>query len=94
MIIRKLTEEKFNSFTRELIAKSRTEPLDLSYAVEMTVNGVEYTIKLQPERHNRIAVLQAMRILREENGPRYEQITQGTLLTAFMEILLYQGLRK
>ena len=55
------------------------------------VNGTEYQIKLQPEDHNRIAILYALRVDRMD-GPTYELITANVLLSAFLELLLEQGL--
>lgn len=91
MIIRQLKKEQFESLHHSLVLKARTEPLEASYTVTLTINGAEYAVKLQPEPHNKIAVLQGLRIYREEHGQTFELITQGNVLSSLLEILIYQG---
>lgn len=91
MIIRQLKETQFEHLHNALIMKAHAEPLDASYTVNMTINGAEYAVKVQPEQHNKMAVLQALHIFREEYGPNFELITNGTVLSALLEILIYQG---
>lgn len=93
MIIRELKPAQFEHLHNRLKQKAHTEPLDAGYTVDMTVSGVEYAVKLQPESRNRMAVLQALRIERDEEGVNFQLITEGNLLLAFIEILIYQGLR-
>ncbi len=93
MIIRQLKEPQYTSFHRQLIKNARTEPLDASYTVDMTVDGAEYAVKIQPESGNRIAVLQAFKIERDEYGVDFELITRNNLLSALLEILIDQGVR-
>ena len=91
MIIRQLKEKQFEHLHNALMMKAHAEPLDASYTVKMTVNGVEYAVKVQPERRNKMAVLQALRIFREEYGPNFELITRGNILSSLLEILIDQG---
>ena len=93
MFIKDLSRPQYNSFYRELRLKARSEPLDAGCAVDMTVNGVEYILKLQPGPNNRVAVLQALRINRGEQAAGHELIVNNSLLSALLEILLHQGLR-
>ena len=91
MIIRQLKKDQFESLHSSLIRKARSEPLEASYTVTMTINGAEYAVKVQPEPHNKIAILQALRIYREEHGPNFELNTQGNVLSSLLELLIYQG---
>ena len=91
MILRQLKQTEYDLFTQALFETAHAQPLEASYTVYMVVNGVEYAVKLQPERHCKIAVLQAYRIEREAEGPLFELITNGALLTSFLELLIYQG---
>lgn len=91
MIIRQLKEKQFEYLHNALMMKAHAEPLEASYTVKMTINGAEYAVKVQPERHNKMAVLQALRIVREEYGPNFELITKGNILSSLLEILIYQG---
>lgn len=92
MIIRRLKEKQFESLHHSLMMKARAEPLEASYTVNMSINGVEYAVKVQPERHNKMAVLQALRINREEHGPDFELITRGSMLSSLLEILIEQSI--
>lgn len=94
MIIRQLKASQYERFHNSLMMKAHAEPLDASYIVKMTINGVEYVVKIQPEQDNKMAVLQALRIDREEYGPNFELITESKLLSSLLEILIYQGIRQ
>ena len=92
MYLRQLTEQQYDRFCNDLAARAAISPLDPSYAVTLVINQAEYQVKLQPERHNTIAVLHALRVCREPDGPSYDLITQNAVLTALLELLLYQGI--
>ena len=94
MIIRQLKEEQYTDLKKALIQKAHVEPLEASFTVSMFIDGREYVLKLQPERQNKFAILQALKIDRRNDGPRFELITKGRLLSSFMEILIYQGVEQ
>lgn len=73
--------------------KAHAEPLDASYKVDMTINGMKYVLKIQPENRCRMAALQALRIDRDEDGPHFELITSGNLPSSLLEIFIYQGVK-
>lgn len=93
MIIRKLKQMEYEKLNKALIERAHAEPLEACYTVNMQIDGVSYAMKIQPERHCRMAILQAYRIDREEDGPNFELITRGNLLSALLETLIYQGVR-
>ena len=90
MIIRQLKENQYETLRNSLLKNAQAEPLSASYVVSMTVDGVEYAVRLQPERHHKIAVPQALRITRREDGPDFELITKSSLLSSLMELLIHQ----
>lgn len=90
MIIRQLKENQYETLRNSLLKNAQAEPLSASYVVSMAVDGVEYAVRLQPERHHKIAVLQALRITRREDGPGFELITKSSLLSSLMELLIQQ----
>lgn len=92
MVIRQLRQEQYDQLTASLLETAHTEPMEASYTVRMDVNGMEYAVKLQPERHCKIAVLQAQRVDRIGGAPLFELITQGSLLSSLLELLLAQKL--
>ncbi|HEX2939316.1 MAG TPA: hypothetical protein VHO66_10445, partial [Ruminiclostridium sp.] len=91
MIIRQLKPKQFESLHSDLVKKAYTEPLEASYSVNMAISGMEYAVRIQPETHNRIAVLQAYKIDRNGDSPHFELITSGNILSSLLEILIYQG---
>ena len=90
MIVRQLKSDQFDYLYKALTQKAHAEPLNASYTVNMNINGVEYALRVQPEKHCKMAVLQALRIDRDEGGPNFELITGGGLLSSLLEILIYQ----
>lgn len=81
MIIRQLKESQYENLCGSFLKIAQMEPCSASYLVNMTVNGEEYAVKLQPERHNKMAVLQALRVTRKGNNPDFELITKSSLLS-------------
>lgn len=91
MIVRQLSPIQYDRLHQDLIQKAQTQPLKASYTVHMCVDGASYAVKIQPESRYRMAVLQAHRIFREEDGQEFELITQNVILSALLELLIYQG---
>lgn len=92
MIVRQLKHRKYEDFCRSLAQKAYAQPLEAFYTVTMHVDDWEYAVRLQPERHNKIAVLQALQIDRQDDFPDFMLITNNRLLSSFLEILLVQGI--
>lgn len=91
MIVRKLKTEKFNYIKNQLIAKAQQNPLDASFNVTIKVDGKEYILKIQPERSYGLVVLQALRVDRDEYGHLHTLITDNKILSALLELLIWQG---
>jgi len=93
MVIRQLKPRQFEYLHESLIKKAYTIPLDASYIVNMKINGEEHDVKVQPENNYKIAILQALQIHRDEDGPNFTLITRGNLLSSLLEILICRGIR-
>ena len=93
MIIRQLKHLEYEKFCLSLSKRAYVQPLEAFYTVTMHVDDWEYAVRLQPERHNKIAVLQALQIDRRDDSPNFGLITDSKLLSAFLELLLNQGIR-
>ncbi len=91
MIIRQLSQEQYERLHKDMIQKAYTAPLEACYSVHMKIGNASYVVKIQPERRQRMAVLQAYRIFCNEHGQDFKLITKGSLLSAFLDILIYQG---
>lgn len=92
MIIRQLKQEQYEQLTKELAQKAHAEPMEASYTVELRIGGASYMLKLQPESRHRIALLQACRIRGTGSGRESELITKGVILSALLELLIFQGI--
>ncbi len=90
MIIRQLKQNQYEHLHKYLRQNAHAASLDASYTVGIIINGTEYEMKVQPERHNKMAVLQALRVDRNEKRPDFELITQGNLLSSLFEIFIDQ----
>lgn len=93
MVIRKMEQNQFERLHQSLIMKAHVAPLDASYTVKMKVKGIEYDVKVQPKAENEIAILQALRIERYEEGVDFELITRGNILASLFENMMDQGIR-
>ena len=91
MIIQTISHDKFQRFCRELRQTAQIAPLEASYTMPLTVNDTEYAVRLQPVGENQIAVLQALQIDRKEDYPSFTLIEDDELLSAFLVLLLKQG---
>lgn len=92
MIIRQLTEYEFEKFQNRLIRKAQQNPLDADFHIPIQVNKNEYILRLQPSSKRKIALLQAILVIREpEEGIHHMLITDNKILLALFELLLFQG---
>lgn len=92
MIIKQLSQEKFQYFEKQLIQKAQQAPFEASYNVTVKVNRKEYIIKIQPERKCKIVALQALEVERDEEcGHLHMLITDNKILLSLLELLLWQG---
>lgn len=92
MIIRQLKSHQYERLFQQLVQYAQAEPMSASYTVPLCINQIEYQLKVQPERHCKMAALQAVRIHRSEEGRQYELILDAAMLQALLEILIRQGL--
>lgn len=93
MFIRQVKQARYEQLVQTLTDKSPSRPLDCSYDVPMKVNDLHYTVRVQPERHCRVAVLQAIRVTPDGEAWQGERITSAAMLSALLELLLYQACR-
>ncbi len=52
------------SFVRELKEKAFSAPLDASYTATLNVDNAQYTVRLQPEKNRKVAILQAAQMIK------------------------------
>lgn len=94
MTSRQLKEEKFKEFQAALLQYARSKPYCPIYETDIRLNDENYILFLQPDKHNRIYVLYALGtdIDKESGDVNYKLVTKGAVLSALMEIVIYQGI--
>jgi len=69
-------------------------PLSLQYDIDVNCNGVDYILKVQPVGNRKILALQAMVVYPGSEGigsKKYHLIDDNVMLSALLEIIIYQG---
>lgn len=68
MIVRTVKEKEYEALQQLLPRRAHTQPMDVTYTVDLTVDGVVYAMKLLVLNKRRVAVLQACRMDRGMAG--------------------------
>ena len=93
MIVRQLKAEKFEYLQEQLVQRAQQNPLEASFNVNMTVDGKEYVLKVQPESKCKLVALQALEVERDsECGHLHVLITENRILSSLLELLVWQGI--
>lgn len=95
MIGRRLNMDKYRNLQEDLLKNAHIKPLCPIYEVDIVFNNESYCLYLQPERHNKIYALYALRSAhkREKNAVNHKLITDNLILSALLEMVLYQGVK-
>ena len=97
MIIRQIKENHWEHVYRQITTYGRAAPLSLQFDIDINCNGVDYILKVQPEQKHKIAALQAMGVYPDDGGiggKDYHLIEKNIMLSALLEIIIYQGANK
>jgi len=62
MVIRQISKNYWEHVYKYISIAGKTSPLCSQFDIEMTCNGVDYILKLQPDGKRKIAILQAVGI--------------------------------
>lgn len=93
MVIREIRKNRYEPLCKALLQRAQLEPLSASFSVTMRIDDEELVLRLQPDSHQRLVILQALLIERREGIPRTTLITDGPSLGAYLGILIEQTLR-
>lgn len=93
MHLYEVKQVQYDAVCNALLKRGRPEPYSASFNVSMRIDEDEYLLRIQPERGNRLAILQAQRIERDRGEPRLVLLTRAALLASLLEILIEQTLR-
>lgn len=94
MVIRQIREEQWESIYHQITTYGRAAPLSLQYDVDLTCNGVQYILKVQPDSKRKLAALQALGMYPHGGGAHGEDcllIEDNAILAALLELLVFQG---
>ena len=97
MIIRQIKENHWKHVYNQITTYGRAAPMSLQFDVDINCNGVDYILKVQPERKRKVVALQALGVYPNSEGvgrKDYRLIEDNLILTALLEIIIYQGASK
>jgi len=97
MVIRHVDESRWERVYGQITTHGKTAPLSLQYDVYLDCNGTEYILKVQPESGRRLVALQALGVYLDGDiigAKDYTLIEDGPMLSALLEIVIYQGAGK
>ena len=97
MVIRQVKEKQWKHVYSQITTYGKAAPLSLQFDIEIDCNGVEYILKVQPERGRKIVALQAMSVYPDGKiigGKGYHLIADSLILSALLETIIYQGAEK
>ncbi len=90
MIIRQLKKEQYEALCSTLYKRAYTDECSASYTLTYNIDHTHYILRLQPERHYKIAVLQAIKEIYVEEEPHFQLITSNAVLSALLNLLVDQ----
>ncbi|MCC8122654.1 MAG: hypothetical protein LIO58_03850 [Oscillospiraceae bacterium] len=97
MVIRQVKANYWKHVYSQITTYGRGAPLSLQFDIDLNCNGVNYILKVQPERNQRVVALQALGGYLNDNGAggkEYQLIEDNAVLSALLEMILYQGAKK
>lgn len=97
MVIRQVKERQWKHLYSQITTYGKAAPFSLQFDIEMNCNGVDYILKVQPERKRKIVALQATGVSPDREGiggGNYHLIADNLILSALLETIIYQGVGK
>ena len=96
MINRQIKEKKYEAFQAEILQNARTKPYCPIHEIGIVFNEENYSLFIQPNGHNKVCALYALHFIRERGNRAAEPelITDNKVLSALMEMIIYQGIKK
>ena len=97
MVTRQIKENHWHYVYGQITSHGRAAPLSLQYDIDINCNGVDYILKVQPDESRKITALQALGVYydgEEYGGKDFQLIEENIMLSALLEIIVYQGAEK
>lgn len=89
MLVRQLKETYYQSMLEYLETTAPKTDLSASCEIVMLVDEMCYRLRLQPERHRKLAILQAVS-WPQCRPEEQELIIDGLILSVLLELLIFQ----
>ena len=94
MTIRKFKVNKFKLIKKQLLKEDACMLEDDCYNIPIEINNIGYMLNVQFVDENRILVWEALEIdQNDESGGNYTVITESKILSALLNILLWQKVK-
>lgn len=92
MIGKQLKTATYRELQAYLSQNAHDSPHCPTYEINIVLNGESYTLFVLLDRHNKIYALYALRSVYEQeaNAVRPVLITENVILSALMELMIYQ----
>jgi len=97
MVIRQIKENHWKHVYGQITGYGRSAPLSLQFDLDINCNGVDYILKVQPDKNRTVTALQAMGVYPDgggNGGKDYHLIKDNAMLSALLEMVIYQGAGK
>ena len=90
MIIRQLKKEQYDAIRNTLHTRAYTDECSASYTIALNADQTHYILRLQLERHHKIAILQAIKEFYIDEKPNHKLITENVLLSSLLDLFIDQ----
>lgn len=97
MVIRQVKMEHWEQVLKQITTYGKNIPQTYQYDIEMNCNGIDYILKVQPEKKRKLVALQALSLALDSVEPyKHEcrQINNSQVLSALLELIVFQGAEK
>lgn len=96
MTFKQVRKDDWEQVRRRIMEEGTSFPECLQVDMNMTCNGIDYILKVQPDSPRKIVALQATEVARSAATGRTEfrLIGNHALLAALLELLIYQSAPK
>ena len=87
MLGKQLKMDHYNELREYLSHSARRQPLCPAYGIDVALNGERYVLYLLPDRNRKVYALYAVR---DAGAEEPELITGNLILSALMELVIFQ----
>lgn len=93
MVTYQVKEKYWEQVYEHILTHGRTAPLSRQIDLDMTCNGVEYVVKIQPDKKQTLVALQAVSARPNSQAPygkEYSLVQNNAVLSALLLVFIHQ----